>query len=152
MELSKILGVKRFKVKDYIGSEFRITVNGDGVEHIQFKAGGDDWEQCPNQIIYDVIHGAPDNIIHLPPELTEEQREQLMAIYTLGGRWIAKDCNDKIFYYFDSPSEYNGYWREESQVNNGYGLVLLRSLSVCEIPSVFDTEPFDIAKALGVEG
>ena len=154
MELSKTFGVERgnpFEVKGYKGKEFRINTFVSGVEYLEIRNIGGIWDLCQVGVMCNVIAAAPSGIIHLPPPLTDEQREQLKAIYTLGGRWLAKDCGGETYCYFEKPRKDGGYWYDgNGRVNDGYGLELLCSLSVCEIPSKSDTEPFDITKALGV--
>jgi hypothetical protein len=154
MELSKMFGVERdtdFGVEGYESFRFNINTTPKGVDRLYFKHNDGCWIFTKAEMLTDIIYGAPGNIIHLPPPLTDEQREQLKAIWTLGGRWLAKDCDGKAFCYFEMPHNNGGYWHDgDVQVNDGFGLELLRSLSVCEIPSKSDPEPFDIGKALGV--
>ena len=154
MLLSEMFGVERdvdFKVIGYIGY-FMIREWSDGTERIWWRLKDHQvYANADLKVLYDVIFNAPANIIHLPPPLTDEQREQLKAIWTLGGRWLAKDCDGKVFCYFEMPHNNGGYWHDgDVQVNDGFGLELLCSLSVCEIPSKSDPEPYDIGKALGV--
>ena len=156
MLLSEMFGVERdtdFKVKGY-EPRFRLTLNVNGFEHLKIKHSGSDmWETPLTGTIFNVISVAPLGIIHLPPPLTDEQLEQLRHIYGLGGRYLAKDCDGKAFYYYEMPHNNGGYWHDgNDQVNDGFGLELLCSLSVCEILSKSDPEPYDIGKALGVEG
>ena len=155
MLLSEMFGVergKKFQIDGYKGLEFSVNNNFNGKDKLYFKDRANHWwDVATPEMLFNIIAGAHDNIIHLPPPLTDEQREQLKAIYTLGGRWLAKDCGGETYCYFEKPRKDGGYWYDgNGRVNDGYGLELLCSLSVCEIPSKSDTEPFDITKALGV--
>ena len=154
MELSKTFGVERgnpFEVKGYKEKEFRINAFVSGVEYLEIRNIGGIWDLCQVGIMCNIIAAAPSGIIHLPPPLTDEQREQLKAIWTLGGRWIAKDGTGNVFAYDSKPQKIMTccHWNNDE---DGECFTVMRELSVCSIVSWSDTEPYDIAKALGVEG
>ena len=82
----------------------------------------------------------------------DEQREQLRAIWTLGGRWLAKDADGVVNYYIKMPYKENGYWYEPDN-DEKYGYAIPLSVGVCELRELNKAdEPLDIGKALGVEG
>ena len=100
MLLSEMFGVERdtdFEVIGYIG-RFILRERSDGTERLLWRLK----DVCVNadlDILYDIILKTPANIIHLPPPLTDEQREQLKALWTLGGRWLAEDDARDVFAY-----------------------------------------------------
>ena len=154
MELSKMFGVDRdtvFCVEMFEG-KFRI-MSSSGRERLYFKSEGGDWGAVTAAwMLYGVIESAPSGIIHLPPPLTDEQREQLKALWTLGYRWIAKDHDDKAFAYGTiRPLKAGPIW-----LSDGHGyLRISKELPVFVVASLVnlsDPEPYDIGKALGVEG
>ena len=147
MLLSEMFGVERdtdFGVEGYYG-KFRVRVNA-GYEFLVVSNGKGAYDTVVNgATVYGIIDAAPSGIIHLPPPLTDEQREQLKAIWTLGGRWLAKDSDMAVNSFVDKPVKYEQLW-----VGNEY-FAVYATLIVCSITSWSDPEPYDIAKALGVE-
>jgi hypothetical protein len=155
MLLSEMFGVERdtdFKVKGY-ESRFRLTLNVDGFEQLKIKHPGIDmWGTPLAETIFNVISVAPAGIIHLPPPLTDEQREQLKAIWTLGGRWLAKDADRDVYAYSVKP-EQDSDWAEWVPIKydeDELQFTVYRDLDVCDLVSWSDPEPYDIGKALGV--
>ena len=148
MLLSEMFGVERdvdFKVIGYIGY-FMIREWSDGTERIWWRLKDHQvYANADLKALYDVIFNAPANIIHLPPPLTDEQREQLKALYTLGGRWLAKDSDMAVNAFVDKPVKYERLW-----VGDEY-FAVCATLIVCSLFSWSDSEPYDIGKALGVE-
>ena len=149
MELSKTFGVERgnpFEVKGYKGKEFRINTFVSGVEYLEIRNIGGIWDLCQVGVMCNVIAAAPFGIIHLPPPLTDEQRERLKALYTLGYRWITRDKYGSIYVHEESPCK---------KAQNSWLMHLLITKpakcfeSLVTYPS---PEPYDIGKALGVEG
>ena len=156
MLLSEMFGVERdtdFGVKGY-ESLFKVTLNAWGEEHLMFKLPCvSAWELVPQGMLCSVIFAAPAGIIHLPPPLTDEQREQLKAIWTLGGRWLAKDADRDVYAYSIKP-EKNSDWSEWMPMKydeDELYFTVYRDLDVCSLVSWSDPEPYDIGKALGVE-
>ena len=151
MELSKMFGVERdtdFKVKGY-ESTFKLTLNGDGAECLLVKwSGGIEWRVAQQETLCAVILRAPDNIIHLSRPLTDEQREQLKALYTLTFRWIVKNKKGAVIAYSHKPYRYDEYFATEKVDANIQSVA--KELSVCSLVSWSDPEPYDIGKALGV--
>lgn len=153
MLLSEMFGVERevdFKVKGY-ESLFKVTLNAWGEEHLMFKLPGvSAWEPVSQGTLCSVIFAAPSGIIHLPPPLTDEQREQLKALYTLGYRWLAKDENGATYAY-DKQKLAKGLtvWLSQergcSRIHDG-----MAEDVIIPLVSWSDPEPFDIGKALGV--
>ena len=112
-----------------------------------------DWREAEGTLLCRVIAAAPSGIIHLPPPLTDEQREQLRAIWTLGGRWLAKDKSGETFAFGYKPvkSEVWLSWMMSSNDEKQILFTVFHKLDVCNLVSWSDPEPFDIGKALGVE-
>ena len=152
MLLSEITGKTNdevFKVKGWTG-EFKINFMDTLFRRPNEKC---DWIAADSNVVLSVIRLSPDGIIHLPPPLTDEQREQLKAIWTLGGRWLAKDANLCMYAYSVEP-EKNRNWNEWVPINyNGHVVrfTIYRDLDACSLVSWSDPEPYDISKALGVE-
>ena len=149
MLLSEMFGVREghlFTTENYTGYEFCIESCG-GVEHVKVKRESGEWCDVNLTMMEILIHLAPAGIIHLPPPLTDEQREQLKAIWTLGGKWIAKDIDGTLYAYIQKPEKGNCVW-----LTGGKCFYILDSLHVASLVSWSDPEPYDIAKALGVEG
>ena len=155
MLLSEMFGVERdtdFGVKGYYG-KFQLRYNGNLESLVVSDGKGDYSALVHKRILLDIIAGAPGNIIHLPPPLTDEQREQLKAIWTLGGRWLAKDADRDVYAYSIKP-EKNSEWAEWVPIKydeDELQFTVYRDLDVCDLVSWSDPEPYDIAKALGVE-
>ena len=154
MLLSEMLGVERdtdFCVEMFEG-KFRI-MSSSGRERLFFKSDGGDWGAVTAAwMLYGVIESAPSGIIHLPPPLTDEQREQLRAIWTLGGRWIAKDMPGDTFAFGYKPVK-DMEWLSWMLSNDDKGenlFSIYRDFDVCNLVSWSDPEPYDIGKALGV--
>ena len=84
--------------------------------------------------------------------LSDEQREQLKALYTLGYKWLAKDFDYQVYAHAGSkPSKSDEEWRNDCdcfiRIHDGLPESAIKSLV-----SWSDPEPYDIVKALGVEG
>jgi hypothetical protein len=154
MLLSEMFGVERdtdFKVKGY-ESRFRLTLNVDGFERLKIKHPGIDmWGTPLAETIFNVISVAPAGIIHLPPPLTDEQREQLKAIWTLGGRWLAKDASGSVVFCYQARPEKAVIEWTVRDVNDEFMEITHFVPAVAGLVSWSDPEPFDIGKALGVE-
>ena len=152
MLLSEMFGVERetdFGVEGYAGT-FKIILHCNGAERLMSKYPGESfWQLAKSEIICTVIRDAPDNIIHLPPPLTDEQREQLKAIWTLGGRWLAMDADGMVYAYAGKPSKKTDL-RYFDWIDGGLFSVLT-NLKICSLVSWSDTEPYDIGKALGIK-
>lgn len=156
MLLSEMFGVERdtdFGVKGY-ESLFKVTLNAWGEEHLMFKLPCvSAWEPVPQGVLCSVIFAAPSGIIHLPPPLTDEQREQLKAIWTLGGRWLAKDADRDVYAYSVKP-EQDSDWAEWVPIKydeDELQFTVYRDLDVCNLVSWSDAEPYDIGKALEIK-
>ena len=107
----------------------------------------DNWEVVSADLVLGILlYDVPSNIIRLPPPLTDEQREQLKAIWTLGGRWFAKDESGYVWYYKEKPTKNNidDYWESWEKTYQ-----LPNDIEVNGLVSWSDPEPYDIAKALG---
>ena len=149
MLLSEMFGVREgqlFTTENYIDYEFCVE-SCEGVEHVKVKRESGEWSDVNLTMMEILIHLAPAGIIHLPPPLTDEQREQLKAIWTLGGKWIAKDIDGTLYAYIQKPEKGNCVW-----LTGGKCFYILDSLHVASLVSWSDPEPYDIGKALGVEG
>ena len=148
MLLSEITGKTNdevFKVKGWTG-EFKINFMDTLFRRPNEKC---DWIAADSNVVLSVIRLSPEGIIHLPPPLTDEQREQLRAIWTLGGRWIAKDGTGNVFAYDSKPQKIMicFHWNNDE---DGECFTVMQELSVCSLVSWSDPEPYDIVKALGV--
>ena len=158
MLLSEMLGVergKKFQIEGYKGLEFSVNNNFDGKDKLYFRDPANHWwDVATPKMLFNIIDGAPANIIHLPPPMTDEQREQLKAIWTLGGRWLAKDMPGDTFAFGYTPVK-DMEWLSWIPSNDDKGenlFSIYRDFDVCNLVSWSDPEPYDIAKALGVEG
>ena len=153
MLLSEIFEVKRgepFMVEE-CADRFMVVVNDFYTEFLRIQGHGKgEWIDASPYAVYEVIKSAPYGIIHLPPPLTDEQREQLQAIWTLGGRWLAKDNyrDNAFFTYVNKPYKKDGGYCWWSDIGGRF--MVLQSLCVCKLVSWSDPEPYDIGKALGV--
>ena len=155
MLLSEMFGVERdvdFKVVGYIG-RFILLEWSDGTERLWWRLKDHQvYVNADLEVLYNIILKAPANIIHLPPPLTCEKREQLKALYTLGYKWLAKDFDYQVYAHAGSkPTKSDEEWRNDCdcfmRIHNGLPESAIKSLV-----SWSDNEPYDIAKALGVEG
>ena len=149
MLLSEMLGVERDKpfMVDGISGEYKIGLFCEKYEKLLTIDSFGDWIPAKDGLLCVVIDRAPSGIIRFPLPLTDEQREQLKAIWTLGGRWLAKDSSMAVNSFVDKPVKYRQLW---TTVNKYFAVCA--TLAVCSLVSWSDTEPYDIAKALGVEG
>ena len=156
MLLSEMLGVERgekFMVDGMCG-EYRVGLFCEKYEKLLTIDSFGDWIPAKDGLLCVVIDRAPAGIIHLPPPLTDEQREQLKAIWTLGGRWLAKDADRDVYAYSVKP-EQDSDWAEWVPIKydeDDLQFTVYRDLDVCDLVSWSDPEPYDIGKALGVEG
>lgn len=155
MLLSEMFGVERdvdFKVKGYVGY-FMIREWSDGTERLWWRLKENKvYVNADLEVLYNVLLKIPGNIIHLPPPLTDEQREQLKALLTLGYRWIAKDSNGFVYLCGNSkPEKRRSCWVVECADMYRIREQMPESI-VKSLVSWSDHEPYDIAKALGVEG
>ena len=154
MLLSEMLGVergKKFQIEGYKGLEFSVNNNFDGKDKLYFRDPANHWwDVATPKMLFNIIDGAPANIIHLPPPLTDEQREQLKALYTLGYRWIAKDSDGIVYSYGNSkPEKWRQHWVQTRGEVYRIHEQMLESI-VKSLVSWSDPEPYDIGKALGV--
>lgn len=151
MELSKAFGVERntdFRVAGY-ESVFQIKLDNGVTETLFRKRPADlSWQSVHINVLYDVISGAPDNIIRLPPPLSNEQHEQLKALWTLGYKWLAKDKYGSVYAYEVKPYEKS---RDTWLCHGDLYLCYTKPTKYLEpLVSWSDHEPYDIGKALGV--
>ena len=153
MLLSEMFGVERdtdFGVEGLYG-KFRVRVN-NGYEFLVVSDGKGAYDTVVNGVtVCRIIDAAPSGIIHLPPPLTDEQREQLKALYTLGYKWLAKDFDYQVYAHAGSkPTKSDEEWRNDCdcfmRIHDGLPESTIKSLV-----SWSDPEPYDIGKALGVE-
>ena len=153
MELSKMFGVERdmdFMVEG-LRSVYKIGTDEQGIERIErVDEGASKSEVVYGPSAWRVINAAPSGIIHLPPPLTDEQREQLGALYTLGYRWLAKDKYGSVYIYETKPYK---KVRDTWTYDDGDSYLCCTKPTKCLelLVSWPDPEPFDIGKALGVE-
>ena len=151
MLLSEMFGVEReteFGVIGYIG-RFILRERPDGTERLLWRSKDNNvYINEELEALYDIIFKAPANIIHLPPPLTDEQREQLKALYTIGYPYLAKDKDETVYAYEMRPHKVCKTWYYE----NGDSYMLCTKQTVClnSLVAYSDPEPYDIGKALGV--
>ena len=151
MLLSEMFGVERYKpfMVEGLVSVYKIGTDEQGIERIErVDEGASKSEVVCGPSAWRVINAAPAGIIHLPPPLTDEQREQLRALYTLTFRWIVKNKKGAVIAYSHKPYRYDEYWATEKVDANIQSVA--KELSVCSLVSWAGPEPYDIAKALGV--
>ena len=153
MLLSEMFGVERetdFMVKSH-SRIHRIRENLlYGRESIYVKVNENQWvELYDAPTIFGMIAAGPDCIIHLPPPLTDEQREQLRAIWTLGYSHLAKDKYGSVYAYEIKPCKKT---RDTWSYEDGDSHLCCTKPTKCleSLVSWSDPEPFDIGKALGV--
>ena len=153
MLLSEMFGVEldtEFGVEGY-SVTFKVATFLGEYEYLMYRWSDRlDWREAEGTMLCSVIAGAPGNIVRLPPPLTDEQREQLRALYTLTFRWIVKNKKGAVIAYSHKPYRYDEYWATEKVDANIQSVA--KELSVCSLVSWSDPEPYDIGKALGVEG
>ena len=156
MLLSEMFGVKRDKPFTVIGllSVYKIGADARGIERIErVNEYTSKSEVVCGPLAWRVIAAAPSGIIRLLPPLTDEQREQLKVLWKLGYRWLAKDNNSLVYSYSKAkPEKLYECWAP-----TGGEIYRIResSLPECVVRSLVswsDPEPYDIGKALGVEG
>ena len=155
MELSKTFGVERgnpFEVKGYKGKEFRINTFVSGVEYLEIRNIGGIWDLCQVGVMCNIIAAAPSGIIHLPPPLTDDQREQLKALWTLGGRWLTRGRNCLTATAHKNRPTKSEYCWIAFPNDSDERSEMLKGQPVSALVSWSDPEPYDIGKALGVEG
>ena len=153
MLLSEMFGVEldtEFGVEGY-SVTFKIATFLEEYEYLMYRWSDRlDWREAEQTLLCGVIAAAPSGIIHLPPPLTDEQWEQLKALYTLGYKWLAKDFDYQVYAHAGSkPSKSDEEWRNDCdcfiRIHDGLPESAIKSLV-----SWSDPEPYDIGKALGV--
>ena len=155
MLLSEMFGVARdvdFEVIGYFG-RFILRERSDGTERLLWRLEDSNaYVNADLSILYDIILKAPANIIRLPPPLTDEQLEQLKALYTLGYRWFARDRDNNVYAYgsIKPIKECDGWGTSNGEFARIHEW--MPEGVVASLVSWSDPEPYDIAKALGVEG
>ena len=155
MLLSEMFGEKLgkpFKVEGYEDEEFSVQTACGGVEVLYERLKNRCWSKVGNGVLCHIISLAPSGIIHLPPPLTDEQREQLKALHRLGGRFLAKDGSGEVFAHDSRPTKVKWTDRWIIQRDGEQHFNVFQENPVCGLVSWSDPEPYDIAKALGVEG
>ena len=156
MLLSKMFGVERdtdFMIKGY-SLIFQINLYTDGSDKTYERLITVDENGCVFSLspcmAYYAISIAPSGIIHLPPPLTDEQREQLKALWTLGYRWLAKNCDNNVYAYGNIKpiKECDGWGTSNGEFARIHKW--MHEGVVASLVSWSDPKPYDIGKALGV--
>ena len=156
MLLSEMFGVERdteFGVEGY-SVTFKIATFLEKYEYLMYRWSAKlDWREAEGTMLCNVIAGSPDNIVRLPPPLTDEQREQLKAIWTLGGRWLAKDMPGDTFAFGYKPVKDMEWvsWIMSNDDKDENLFSVYRDLDVCSLVSWSDAKPYDISKVLGIK-
>ena len=153
MLLSEMFGVERdtdFGVKGY-SVTFKIVTLLGKYEYLMYRWSDRlDWREAEVTMLCNIIAGAPGNIIHLPPPLTDNQIEHLKALWAIGGQWLAKDASGTIFCYKAKPQKKDGCewttWESDEFID-----ITDFVTSVSGLVSWLDHEPYDIAKALEIK-
>ena len=153
MLLSEMFGVERGEAFEIKGCADKLMVIVDDfyTEHLRVQGyGKGEWIDASTYAIYQVIKNAPSGIIHLPPPLTDEQREQLRALWTLGYRWLVKDKYGSVYAYETKPyTKYRDMWHCK---DGGLYLCCAKPTKCLEpLVSWSDPEPYDIGKALNIK-
>ena len=155
MLLSKMFWVERdvdFEVIGYIG-RFILREHSDGTERLWWRLKDNNvYVNADLDVLYSIILKAPANIIRLPPPLTDEQREQLKALHRIGGRFMAKDGTGDAFAFDSKPAKAKWLNGWIPQIDGEKFFLVFPENQVCSLVSWSDPEPYDIGKALGVEG
>ena len=151
MKWTEITGVDKnvdFKVKT-LNETYRIIERPTGYQLVALVLPTGELTGVSEWVYDEIINSAPSGIIHLPPPLTDEQREQLKALYTLTFRWIVKNKKGAVIAYSHKPYRYDEYWATEKVDANIQSVA--KELSVCSLVSWADPEPYDIGKALNIK-
>lgn len=153
MLLSEMFGVKRDKPFMVIGllSVYKIGTDAQGIERIErVNEYTSKSEVVCGPLVWRVIRAAPAGIIHLPPPLTDEQREQLRALWTLGYRWLARDRDNNVYAYGNIKpiKECDGWGTSNGEFARIHEW--MPEGVVASFVSWPDPEPYDIGKALEV--
>lgn len=148
MNLTKLLGVdldEEFSVEGY-KERFKITDVTEGKQFIVMRAEDDGpWSYISFDTTYDIIHLAPDGILHLP-ELTSAKISQLKALLTLGYNYMVKGKDGLVYAHGKEPKKYSYGW--ESYQDYCFACVP-NSLEIYNLVSFSDETAYDIRKNLG---
>lgn len=149
MKWTEITGVDKnvdFKVKS-LSETYRIVEQLTGYQRVCLVLPTGELTGVSEWAYDEIINSAPSGIIHLPPPLTDEQREQLRALYTLGYFLLAMDKNGEVFAYSASVHKCGVVWT--TGVNRHIACIDAKN-PITSLVSWSDPEPYDIGKALGV--
>ena len=152
MLLSEMFGVERdekFMVDGMCG-EYRVGLFCEKYEKLLTIDSFGDWIPAKDGLLCVVIDRAPSGIIHLPPPLTDEQRAVLMSLFTMGARYMGMTQEGWKRCFVNKPGKNSSGWT----CGDTQALTIAHGMANCldSLVSWSDPEPFDIAKALGVEG
>lgn len=150
MKWTEITGVDKnvdFKVKG-LDETYRIVEQPTGFQRIAVVIPGGELIGASTWVYDEIMYAAPSGIIHLPPPLTDEQREQLGALFTIGYPYLAKDKDETVYAYETRPHKVCKAWHYEN--GDSYMLCTKQTLCLRSLVAYSDPEPFDIGKALGV--
>ena len=161
MKWTEITGAelyKPFKVDGLEGNYVIIELcdrRGRLIEVASRAPSGDYKAGCsltPNEFCA-IIHAAPSGIIHLPPPLTDEQRVVLMSLFTIGARYMGMTPDGWKRCFVNKPQKAGITWMP-GDTGDKKLLTIAAGMANCldSLASWSDPEPYDIGKALGVEG
>ena len=156
MLLSEMFGVERdteFGVEGY-SVTFKIATFLEEYEYLMYRWSAKlDWREAEGTMLCNVIAGAPGNIVRLPPPLTEEQRVVLMSLFTMGARYMGMTPDGWKRCFVNKPQKEGNTWMR-GDTGDKKLLTIASGMANCldSLVSWSDPEPYDIGKALGVEG
>lgn len=144
MDLSKVMGVKEdtnFGIRGRVG-HYKIV---DNKLYRSFCCDEHWEEESPSVVLGVILYEVPDGIIHIPPEHTNELREQLKAFVIVNFTWLAMDENGDVFAYRGKPEKRKTTWENFGK----YFYVNSDDLpEICRLVSWSDAEPLYILKML----
>jgi len=154
MKWTEITGVDKnvdFKVKT-LNETYRIVEQPTGYQRVALVLPTGELTGVSEWAYDEIINSAPSGIIHLPPPLTDEQRVVLMSLFTMGARYMGMTPDGWKRCFVNKPQKAGNTWML-GDTGDKKLLTIASGMANCldSLVSWSDPEPYDIAKALGVE-
>lgn len=125
---------------------FKIILNPDtNNQELKHLADGN-WDTSASYYLPKVIRNSPHNIVkvtNILKDLTELEKEQLRCIYTLGGRYLARDYTGYVYAYFEKPIKVDRGWRCSDFSEKSFQI--FSNLEVYHLLKCEDSKPIEIA-------